>query len=331
MINLRQQQEEFEQKYLNQRATKSSDSSGRLVYEEPCVIRTEFQRDRDRIIHSKAFRRLKHKTQVFISPTGDHFRTRLTHTLEVTQVARTVARALKLNEDLTEAIAMGHDLGHTPFGHAGESILNRFLPGGFRHNEQSERVVTIIENINLTKETIDGIKHHTGSTLPATLEGQIVRIADRIAYLNHDIDDAIRAGILSDKDLPKDCVSVLGQTSSERIAIMVCSMVNASSKLETIQMDTEIQQATDKLRTWMFDNIYTGTNERIKDLEKVNRVVKDLYDYYTTNSNVIADYKKVESDSPERVAADYISGMTDNYALNIYQKLFLPAPMGINP
>jgi len=330
MINLRQQQEEFEHKYLSPRAAKSSDSMGRSEYEDPCIIRTEFQRDRDRIIHSKAFRRLKHKTQVFISPMGDHFRTRLTHTLEVAQVARTIARALSLNEDLTEAISMGHDLGHTPFGHTGEKTLDRILKGGFRHNEQSERVVTIIEDLNLTKETIDGIKNHTGDTLPLTLEGQIVRIADRIAYLNHDIDDAIRAGFISLENIPKDIILTLGKTCSERIATMVCSMVRSSSGKNKIQMDAEVQETADKLRTWMFENIYIGSKDKQAEALKSERVIKELFEYYCQNHHLLADYHNLADDDHERTAADYVAGMTDRFALKTYKKLFLPQPMNID-
>lgn len=329
MINLRLQQEEFEINYLSSRAAKSSDSLGRKTPEEPCVIRTEFQRDRDRIIHSKAFRRLKHKTQVFISPVGDHYRTRLTHTLEVAQVSRTIARALKLNEDLTEAIAMGHDLGHTPFGHTGESILNKLIEGGFRHNEQSERVVTIIENLNLTKETIDGIRNHTGEILPLTQEGQIVRIADRIAYLNHDIDDAIRAGIISLKDIPEEYIKTLGEKCSERITVMVCSMVQASSDKDTIQMTDEIQKTTDNLRTWMFENVYTSS-DRADERKKSERVLKGLFEYYTENPQLLADHYKLANNNPKRAAIDYIAGMTDRYAINIFKEVFLPKPMNFN-
>lgn len=330
MINLRLQQEEFEEIYLSPRASKSSRTLGRAVYEEPCIIRTEFQRDRDRIIHSKAFRRLKHKTQVFISPIGDHYRTRLTHTLEVTQVARTIARALKLNEDLTEAIAMGHDLGHTPFGHTGEYVLDKLLPEGFRHNEQSERVVTIIENLNLTRETIDGIRNHTGDAKPSTLEGQIVKFADRIAYLNHDIDDSIRAGILAIEDLPKNCIDTLGNTCSARIAVMVCSTVRASSESDRIQMDPEIQEATDTLRNWMFANVYTGSEERLKEREKAERVITGLYQYYTENAHLLADHYNFAPNDPSRATADYIAGMTDRYAIQTFKKLFLPTPLHLN-
>lgn len=330
MINLRQQQEEFEQKHLSSRATKSSNTLGRINYEEPCIIRTEFQRDRDRIIHCKAFRRLKDKTQVFISPQGDHYRTRLTHTLEVAQIARTIARALTLNEDLTEAIAMGHDLGHTPFGHTGESILNNILSGGFRHNEQSERVITIIEPLNLTIETIDGIKNHTGQTLPLTLEGQIVRTADRIAYLNHDIDDSIRAGIITLNDIPSEIITTLGKTCSERIATMVCSMVRASSDSDRILLDTEVQEAADILREWMFKNIYIGNQEKQNQAKKVERVVEELFNYYVENPHLLADHNKKAGENPERAAADYVAGMTDRYALKLYKKMFLPQPVNFD-
>ena len=330
MINLRQQQEEFETQYLSPFAAKSSESLGRFEYEEPCIIRTEFQRDRDRIIHSKAFRRLKDKTQVFISPLGDHYRTRLTHTLEVSQIARTIARALKLNEDLTESIAMGHDLGHTPFGHIGEKVLNALLTNGFRHNEQSERIVTIIENLNLTKETIDGIRNHTGDILPKTLEGQIVRIADRIAYLNHDIDDSIRAGFITLEDLPKDVITVLGSSCSERITTMVCSMVRASSDKNLILLDPEVQETADTLRNWMFDNIYVGNNVRQKEAQKAERVIKTLFEYYTESPQLLADHHKQADKDPERTAADYIAGMTDRYAIKVFKQVFLPQPINVD-
>ncbi|MGD9580010.1 MAG: deoxyguanosinetriphosphate triphosphohydrolase [Vampirovibrionia bacterium] len=320
-MNLRQQQEEYEFKHLNERATKSRNTLGRAEKEDPCIIRTEFQRDKDRIIHCKAFRRLKHKTQMFISPEGDHFRTRMTHSLEVSQIARTIARALRLNEDLTEAIAMAHDLGHAPFGHTGEKVLNRLLSKGFHHNLQSVRIVTIIENLNLTKETLDGIQNHTGSSKPMTLEGQIVKIADRIAYLNHDIDDSIRAGLLSIEDIPEDITKALGTRSSERITTMVCSMVRASSGSEEIKLDEEIQEATDNLRNWMFENIYTASEESLK----AERVIEELFKYYQNNTHLLADIHN-QADETEITIADHIAGMTDRYALNLFKKTFLPQP-----
>lgn len=323
MINLRQQQEEYEFKHLNEHATKSRDSLGRAKPEESCIIRTEFQRDRDRIIHCKAFRRLKYKTQMFISPKSDHFRTRMTHSLEVSQIARTIARALNLNEDLTEAIAMGHDLGHAPFGHTGEKVLNKLLAEGFHHNLQSVRIVTVIEDLNLTKETIDGIKNHTGETQPLTLEGQIVKIADRIAYLNHDIDDAIRAGLLTTEDISQDITAILGKKSSERIATMVCSMVKTSSNQETIQLDKEVQEASDRLRDWMFENIYIKTEESLK----AERVIEELFNYYKGNIHLLADTHNNASQDTERTIADHIAGMTDRYALNLYKSIFLPQPL----
>lgn len=323
MINLRQQQEEYEFKHLNERATKSRESLGRAKPEESCIIRTEFQRDRDRIIHCKAFRRLKYKTQMFISPKSDHFRTRMTHSLEVSQIARTIARALNLNEDLTEAIAMGHDLGHAPFGHTGEKVLNRLLAEGFHHNLQSVRIVTVIEDLNLTKETIDGIKNHTGEIQPLTLEGQIVKIADRIAYLNHDIDDAIRAGLLTTEDISQDITAILGKKSSERIATMVCSMVKTSSNQETIQLDKEVQEASDRLRDWMFENIYIKTEESLK----AERVIEELFNYYKRNIHLLADTNNNDSQNTERTIADHIAGMTDRYALNLYKSIFLPQPL----
>lgn len=324
MINLREQQENFEKLYLNPKATKSSDTLGRFQFEEPCIIRTEFQRDRDSIIHSKAFRRLKHKTQVFIASTGDHYRTRLTHTLEVAQIARTIARALKLNEDLTEAIAMGHDLGHTPFGHTGEAALNKLVDKGFRHNEQSERVVTVLENLNLTKETIDGIKNHTGNTLPFTLEGQIVKIADRIAYINHDIDDSIRAGLITIEDLPKDSINVLGKTCSERITVMVCSMVQASCNQYNITMEKDIWEATNNLRQWMFDNIYMPPEKQNDEKQKAEMVIKKLYNYYMKNPDILKEYYLTKNIPSEEAVVDYIAGMTDRFAIQVFKQTFLP-------
>lgn len=324
MINLREQQENFEKLYLNHKATKSAETLGRLQPEEPCIIRTEFQRDRDSIIHSKAFRRLKHKTQVFIASTGDHYRTRLTHTLEVSQIARTIARALKLNEDLTEAIAMGHDLGHTPFGHTGEAVLNKLVAKGFRHNEQSERVVTVLENLNLTRETIDGIRNHTGNILPSTLEGQIVKIADRIAYINHDIDDSIRAGLITIEDLPKDSIHILGKTCSERITIMVCSMVQASYNQDKIKMEKDIQEATDNLRQWMFDNIYMPPIKQNDNKQKAEMVVKKLYNYYLENPDILKEYYLTKNIPSEDAVVDYIAGMTDRFAIQVFKQTFLP-------
>jgi dGTPase len=259
---IREEIERWEAEYLASYATLCVRSKGRLHPDEPCPVRTDFMRDRDRIIYSKAFRRLKHKTQVFIAPEGDHYRTRITHTLEVSQISRTLARALRLNEDLTEAIALGHDLGHTPFGHTGEAALNAVFPPGFRHNEQSLRVVDKLEGergLNLTWEVRDGILCHTGAQIPATLEGQIVRIADRISYINHDIDDAIRAGIIQEKDLPRDCVRILGNRHKTRINTMVTDIIEKSRGKAEISMSDDVQAATDGLRSFLFQQVYIGS------------------------------------------------------------------------
>ncbi len=301
-------------------------------------IRTDFMRDRDRIIHSKAFRRLKHKTQVFISPGGDHYRTRITHTLEVSQIARTIAKALLLNETLTEAIALGHDLGHTPFGHAGEKVLNRKTNGKFKHWIQSLRVVDVIEKdgqgLNLTDQVRDGIvKHSKGrgsiipqnkETLAQTLEGQIVRIADIIAYVNHDIDDAIRAGIIENSDIPKRISEVLGSTHAKRIATMVKSVVKETQSINyrIISMESEVLEALNELRDFLFERVYLS--ERVlKEVRKAEKVLEDLFDFFMENTHLI---KKQFSRDKKTVVADYISGMTDRFALNLYSELFLPKP-----
>ena len=253
---IREKLEQKEFNFLNEYATKSSQSKGRKIKEEECPLRTCFQRDRDRIVHSKAFRRLKHKTQVFLSPFDDHFRTRLTHTLEVSQIARTIARALNFNEDLTEAIALGHDLGHTPFGHCGEGVLNEIVKGGFHHNIQSVRVVEILEKLNLCEETIDGILTHTWGYTPNTPEAQIVQLADKIAYINHDIEDSIRAGIISESDLPQDCIDYFSSIQSQRLNKMITEIINNSIGKPTVSMSEEAWEYTTRLRKWMFENVY---------------------------------------------------------------------------
>lgn len=314
-------------------AARSALSKGREVYEEPCRFRTEFQRDRDRIIHSKAFRRLMHKTQVFLAPEGDHYRTRLTHTLEVSQVARTIARSLGLNEDLTEAIAMGHDLGHTPFGHNGEMILDQIYPGGFHHNEQSLRVVEKLEStpsrrgMNLTYEVKDGILNHTGSLPAATLEGQVVKISDRIAYINHDIDDAIRSGVITLEDLPKDALALFGTGHRARIDHMVSNVVAYSDGRDRVSMDEENAAMLQKLRSFMFENVYRS--QRVKkeeDLAKVEVVLRSLYEYFLKNPEKLPeDHKRIWKEEGIHMACkDYIAGMTDRYALNLYADLFVP-------
>lgn len=323
-----------EEKILSSRAALSSASRGRRESEELCDIRSLFQHDRDRIIHSKAFRRLKHKTQVFISPAGDHYRTRLTHTLEVSQISRTIARALNLNEDLTEAVSLGHDLGHTPFGHAGEEVLNRLTTSGFDHSQQSLRVVDLLEirsagtpGLNLSFEVRNGILHHTGSTLPATLEGQIVKIADRVAYINHDIDDSLRAGILTREDLPADCLELLGYTSSNRIDTMVRDIISSSQEGKRIRMSPEIKQATDSLRKFLFKNVYYDSLAK-KEEDKAQRLVEELYKYFYQNTAKMPEEfsRRAEEGDHEQAVVDYIAGMTDRYAITQGQKLLLPTP-----
>lgn len=328
--------EDIERRELNEldsRAMKSANSKGRRVPEERCVFRTDFQRDRDRIIHSKSFRRLVHKTQVFLAPEGDHYRTRLTHTLEVSQVSRTIARALNYNEDLTEAIALGHDLGHTPFGHNGEAILNQIVPGGFRHREQSLRVVDRIEStprrrgLNLTAEVRDGILNHSGPHLPMTLEGEIVRISDRIAYINHDIDDAIRSGVISESDLPAAEIRVLGDTHSKRINNLISDLVHASENQDRIQLTEPFQQALDSLRSYMFDNVYNSTRvKREADMNKVEMVISQLYTYFRKHEGEMPDlYRTIaREEGIDMAVKDYISGMTDRYAISLYSELFVP-------
>ena len=292
-------------------------------------VRTEFQRDRDRIIHSNSFRRLTHKTQVFLDPEGDHYRTRLTHTLEVTQIGRTLSRALRLNEDLTEAACLGHDLGHTPFGHAGEKVLNRVYPKGFRHNEQSLRVVEKLEKnfqgLNLTVEVRDAILHHTGDIPAKTLEGKIIKFADRIAYINHDIDDALRAKILRFEDLPQDLIKILGKTGSERINTMVNGIITESDGKNDIKMRGDILEATEKLRDFLFANVYNNSIAKIEE-KKVEFMLEQMYNYFVKNYNMLPrEYDIiVKSEGIERAVCDYISGMTDRYSISEYNKIFVP-------
>jgi dGTPase len=398
--DVRKEIEERERAYLSRYAALSANTRGRRLYEEPCLVRTDYQRDRDRIIHSKSFRRLKHKTQVFIAPEGDHYRTRLTHTLEVAQISRTIARALRLNEDLTEAIALGHDLGHTPFGHAGEEVLNEVYPDGFRHNEQSLRIVDRLEGgnsrfdiqgsrfdngkgegmdgggtegggnlsgrplagavrssgfeggsggegsrraesggadggakgsgrdgggLNLTWEVRDGILHHTGSGMPATLEGRIVRIADRIAYINHDIDDALRAGIIREEDLPRESIKVLGNDHRSRINSMVLGMIEHSMDRPEIRMGDDIQRATDALRGFLFDRVYIGSLAK-KEEQKARRIIEILYHYYVENPSALPpeQQRKAADEGVERCVVDYVAGMTDHFAIKMFELYFLP-------
>jgi dGTPase len=327
-MTIRERIEEIEKKTLSPYAVLSSKSAGRARAEEPSEIRTEFQRDRDRIIHSKAFRRLKHKTQVFLSPEGDHYRTRLTHTLEVAQIARTVSRALGLNEDLTEAIALGHDLGHTPFGHAGERTIDHLCPGGFRHNEQSLRVVNVLERkggLNLTAEVRDGILCHTGDKLPQTLEGKVIRLADKIAYINHDIDDATRGGVMRQEDIPTEFVKILGKTHSERIDSMINGIIRSSDGNADITMDSEIYEAMMGLRKYMFQNVYL--NDYAKNEEKKSfNVIKSLFELFMERPELISENMREISCSEDNmiVVRDHIASMTDRYALSLFEKNFIP-------
>ena len=329
-MTIREQLEQEEAVRLSPLAAHARDSRGRETPVEPCPLRTDYQRDRDRILHCKSFRRLKFKTQVFLSPEGDHYRTRLTHTLEVAQVARTLARALRLNEDLTEAIALGHDLGHTPFGHIGERSLDELMPDGFRHNEQSRRCVEVLENggagLNLTWEVRDGILCHSGKQFPATLEGQCVRRADRIAYLNHDLDDALRGGVLQPFELPADCLKVLGQTHGQRINTMILDIVENSQGQDVLTMSPLVQEAMDGLREFMFERVYRD-KWRAAEEHRCDLVMKQLFHYYSDHPGempeeyVLIGYRE----GMERGVCDFLSGMTDRYAVRTYQQLFVPA------
>ncbi|MEA4971458.1 MAG: deoxyguanosinetriphosphate triphosphohydrolase [Candidatus Pelethousia sp.] len=322
--------EALEDKLLSPYAARAAKSRGRERPLADCPVRTAYMRDRDRIIHCKSFRRLKHKTQVFLSPVGDHYRTRLTHTLEVNQIARTIARGLRLNEDLTEAIALGHDLGHTPFGHAGEFVLNELVPGGFEHNAQSLRVVEKLENngkgLNLTFEVRDGILHHKREGEPATLEGQIVSLADRIAYINHDIDDAIRAGVLSPADIPACCNERMGDTHGERINSLICDVLAESFDKPRIALSEEMAVQFAQLRDFMFERVYLNHTAK-KEEEKGKHVIAELYRYYLAHTALLPEEfrQNMEADGPERVAADYIACMSDRYAIMDFTRLFVPS------
>ena len=325
---VRENTELFEKEMLSPYAVLSVNSKGRERKENECDVRTCFQRDRDRIIHSNSFRRLKHKTQVFLSPEGDHYRTRLTHTLEVSQIARTISRALRLNEDLTEAVALGHDLGHTPFGHAGERALNEVFPGGFKHYEQSLRVVDKLEKggngLNLTYEVRDGIVCHTVGKEADSLEGRIVKLADKIAYINHDIDDACRAGVLCESDIPKEILNTLGDTKSKRINTLVVSAVENSK--DDICLSGEIREAFDELHKFMYKNVYTNSVCKGEE-SKAEALIKTLYFYYRDNYGELPElYRSIaENEGRERAACDYVSSMSDIYVLNVYNKLFIPS------
>lgn len=340
---IREALEEQERLILSPFAQLSARSKGRRVFEEECPLRPAFQHDRDRIIHSKSFRRLKHKTQVFLAPTGDHYRTRLTHTLEVSQIARTIAKALHLNEDLTEAIALGHDLGHTPFGHAGEETLNEVVPGGFNHADQSLRVVDVLEKdgqgLNLTLEVRDGIRKHSKGRGPIlaedseemaiTLEGQVVRIADIIAYINHDIDDALRGNVIALEDIPSHCLQRLGETHSKRINTMVNDVIHETLRRGggKLWMTEEILSAMVDLRDFLWDQVYE--NEAVhSDFHKAAKILRELYEYFIGHVDPFLTLIEKPSlyDSLERCVCDFLAGMTDRYAFGLYEKLFLPLP-----
>lgn len=317
-LTIRENLEKREYEYLSEFATKSAETKGRNVPEDKSDLRTDFQRDRDRILHSKAFRRLKHKTQVFLSPFDDHFRTRLTHTLEVSQIGRTIARALNLNEDLVEAISLGHDLGHTPFGHCGEGVLNELVDGGFHHNIQSVRVVEVLEHLNLCRETVDGILTHTWGFNPITPEGKVVQLADKIAYINHDIEDSIRAGVISESDLPKDCIEYFTSNQSKRLSKMIHEVVNNSIGKNDISMSEEGWVYTTKLRDWMFENVYIDSPAKLEE-KKARRVIKELFYLYVEMLKPICPPEKIV-----RIVTDYISGMTDRYAVEKFKENFIP-------
>lgn len=330
-VNIREQQEKRERESLSPYASFSSESKGRDRFEEPCDIRTIYQRDRDRIMHSKAFRRLKQKTQVFLEPEGDHYRTRLTHTLEVSQTARTIARALRLNEDLTEAISLGHDLGHTPFGHAGERALSRACSLGFEHHLQSIRVVEILEKnglgLNLTKEVRDGIKNHQTKGQPATLEGKIVRLSDKIAYVNSDIDDAIRGKIIREENIPDELTNILGHSTRKRLDTLIRDIIINSTGKNDIIMSPHIHQALMDLRQFMFKNVYTNPLAKGQEV-KAEALLEQLFAYYTRHTNILpAEYITMiekKEESAERAVCDYIAGMTDRYAIAKYKELMIP-------
>lgn len=335
MENIRMMLEQREHEMLSSYATFSDCSRGRAVAEPQCDIRPVFQRDRDRIIHSKSFRRLKDKTQVFLTPNGDHYRTRLTHTLEVSQIARSIAKALQLNEDLTEAIALGHDLGHTPFGHAGERALRRVCEGGFEHNEQSVRVVSLLEKdgkgLNLTYEVLDGIRNHQTEGNPCTLEGQIVRLSDKIAYYNHDIDDAIRGQIIRESDIPSDLTEYLGHTLKERLNTMVHDIVIQSYGRNEIITSEEMKRAMQDLRRYMFEHVYTNPTAKGEEY-KAEAMVEYLFAYYKGKPEQLTDefQKLLAGGEPiDRVVADYVAGMTDKFAVTRYMDLTVPKAWGV--
>lgn len=326
-MTVREKIEEREKALLSEKACLSVDTKGRINFEEKCPLRTDFQRDRDRIVHSNSFRRLKHKTQVFLSPEGDHYRTRLTHTLEVSQIARTIANGLFLNEDLTEAIALGHDLGHTPFGHAGERALDSVVEGGFRHYDQSLRVVDRLEKsgkgLNLTYEVRDGIACHTRGKEADALEGRIVKLADKIAYINHDIDDAVRAGVMSEEDIPLAIRKELGFRKAARINTMVLDVVENS--VDDIVFSDRVQQPFDELHAFMFDKVYTNPVCKGEETKAIDLILR-LYDYFIKYPDRIpkAYHYIIESEGEGRAVCDYIAGMSDRYLIAVYKKIFIP-------
>ena len=330
----RERTEARERRSLSSRACLADSSQGRRRQEEPCALRTCFQRDVDRIVYSKAFRRLKHKTQVFLEPEGDHYRTRMTHTLEVTRIARTIARALNLNEDLTEAIGLGHDLGHTPFGHAGERVLNEIMPEGFQHNVQSLRVVDVLElegdGLNLTQEVREGILCHTGSVKAKTLEGQILWFADRIAYINHDIEDALRGGVIYPIDIPLEVSQVLGFTHGERINALVVDAISASRGQDRICQSPQVGEAMAVLKEFMFANVYTNPIAKGEE-SKAQDMLKMLFGYYQKNPDELpADFQAIRlEEGVDRAVCDYIAGMTDPFAVSEYTRLFIPMGWGV--
>lgn len=328
MKTIREQTETFERQTLSPYAQLVTETKGRMREQEKCALRTEYQRDRDRILHSKSFRRLKHKTQVFITPQGDHYRTRLTHTLEVSQIARTIARALRLNEDLTEAMSLGHDLGHTPFGHRGEDALDALCEGGFRHYEQSLRVVDVLEDgkgLNLTYEVRDGIVSHTGANQPSTLEGKVLKFADKFAYINHDIDDAIRGGVLREEQLPKELIEILGSRHSERINTMISDTVTNSLAKNDVVMSKEIGDAMLALRAFMFDTVYDNPVKRNEE-RKATYIIEEMFDYFVKNPDALPDeYRRfIGAYATDRVVCDYIAGMSDDYAVHTFNNIFVP-------
>ena len=334
-LKIREQLEQRETQILSKHATLSMNSKGREKDEKPCDIRPCFQRDRDRILYSKSFRRLKDKTQGFLSPDGDHYRTRMTHTLEVSQNARTIAKALLLNEDLAEAIALGHDLGHTPFGHAGERALNEVCPGGFRHNEQSIRIVEKLENygqgMNLTWEVRDGILNHEIDLKPATLEGRVVRLSDKIAYMHHDMDDAIRGGIITEGEVPREICKVIGFSNREWLDTFIHDIVANSLDKDDILMSDEVYGAFHDLRKFMFEKVYTNPTAKGQE-GKVEAMIKILYQYYLDHIDRIPDYLQImmeNGESKERVVCDYVSSMTDRYAIAIFEEVYIPHTWGV--